>query len=187
MDHKIVSFNDEKLILVDSQDKIIGYENKDICHDGQGILHRAFSIFIFNGRNELLLQKRSEKKQLWGLYWSNTCCSHPRKGETIERAVLRRLYEEVGLRTDLRFLYKFQYQANFDEKGSENELCSVFIGKSDQQPVANNTEIAAWRYISPVELDQELAASTDQFTPWFKMEWQRLRTEFLPFILNSIK
>ena len=176
--NEVVSFDDEKLILVDENDNVLGYENKDLCHQGQGILHRAFSIFIFNDKKELLLQKRSAQKPLWGEYWSNTCCSHPRKGENYEQATIRRLKEELGLETEMKFLYKFQYQANFGDKGSENELCSVYIGKSNALPTVNEYEIAEWKYISMDELDKELAQHPEKYTPWFKMEWQRLRTEF---------
>ncbi len=175
---KIVSFDDEKLILVDPEDHVIGYENKDVCHQGEGILHRAFSIFIFNDKLELLLQQRSKDKKLWGLYWSNTCCSHPRKGETYEQATLRRLKEELGFEAPLTFLFKFQYQARFGEIGSENEVCSVYVGKSNQLPSPNPNEIADWKYISVEQLENEMKARPDRFTPWFKMEWQRIRNEY---------
>ena len=117
MPGKVVSFEDEKLILVDENDNAIGYENKDVCHNGAGILHRAFSIFIFNSNNELLLQQRHTDKRLWGAFWSNSCCSHPRKGESYPQATVRRLKEELGLDTKLRYLYRFQYQASFGDKG----------------------------------------------------------------------
>jgi len=178
----IVSFDDEKLILVDSRDNVLGYETKEKCHNGQGILHRAFSIFVFNSNNELLLQQRHASKRLWGNFWSNTCCSHPRKGESYEEATVRRLKEEVGLETPLKYLYKFQYQAAFEDKGSENELCSVYIAKTDEPPLINETEISSWKYISIDDLNAELAAHPERFTPWFKMEWQRLMTEYLPEI-----
>ncbi len=177
-----VSFDDEKLILVDENDRVLGYENKDICHNGAGLLHRAFSIFVFNSKNELLLQKRSPEKRLWGNYWSNTCCSHPRKGETYEIATHRRLEEEVGLDIPMQYLYKFQYQARFGNEGSENEVCSVYIAKTDRAPVINRTEISDWKYISMDDLNRELKNHPEHFTPWFKMEWQRLRDEYLEVI-----
>ena len=177
--HDVVSFDDEKLILVDEQDNIIGYESKDICHNGAGILHRAFSLFIFNSKNELLLQQRDAGKRLWGGFWSNTCCSHPRKGESYEVATVRRLQEELGLKTDLKFLFKFQYQAAFGDQGSENEICSVYIGRSDEAPVANETEISDWKYISIDDLNKELQDNPEKYTPWFKMEWQRMMDKYL--------
>ncbi len=181
---QIVSFDDEKLILVDPEDRVIGYENKDVCHQGDGILHRAFSIFIFNDKLELLMQQRSKDKMLWGLYWSNTCCSHPRKGETYEQATQRRLKEELGLEAPLKFLFKFQYQARFGEVGSENEVCSVYVGKSNEPPKPNPNEIADWKYISVEELEREMEEHPERFTPWFKMEWQRIRKDYWDVIRN---
>jgi len=148
----IVSFNDESLILVNSDDEIIGYTSKDKAHNGVGLLHRAFSLFIFNSRGELLLQQRAQNKRLWGGYWSNSVCSHPRQGEDLETATQRRLQEELGLSCPLQFLYKFEYQATFSDQGAENELCSVFIGhyesKTAQTVTVNSNEIAAWRWIT---------------------------------------
>ena len=170
--------NSDLLILVDEGDEVLGYDTKGRCHNGAGILHRAFSIFIFNEEGKLLLQKRSEHKRLWGGFWSNTCCSHPRKGEEIIEAAGRRLQEELGCSTTVQFLYKFVYQARFGEAGSEYELCSVLVGKSDSKPEADPAEIAEFRYVGLDELDQELERSPGNFTPWFKMEWKRLRSEF---------
>jgi isopentenyl-diphosphate Delta-isomerase len=174
----IVSFDNEKLILVDTGDNILGYENKNSCHDGDGILHRAFSIFIFNSKNELLIQRRSPDKRLWGGYWSNTCCSHPRQGELYEESTVRRLKEEIGLDTPMVYLYKFRYQAAFGDEGSENELCSVYIGKTDRTPQINITEIEDWKYISREDLNKAVRRNPEEFTPWFKMEWDRLQKEF---------
>ncbi len=177
-DPSVVSFDNEQLILVDEDDREIGFESKETCHNGEGMRHRAFSIFIFNENNGLLLQRRSGQKRLWPLFWSNTCCSHPRKGETIERSTLRRLQEEVGLRTDLFFLYKFSYQAAFNDKGSENEVCSVFIGKTARTPNVNSNEIEEWQYIAPETMDREMEENPEYYTPWFKMEWQRIRQDY---------
>lgn len=180
----MVSFDDEKLILVDENDHVLGYENKNICHDGDGILHRAFSIFIFNSANELLLQKRSSQKRLWGGFWSNTCCSHPRKGETFEIATMRRLKEEIGLQADTVYLYKFQYQARFGPQGSENELCYVYIGKTDHPPAVNENEIEDWKYISRDDLNFALENNPNEFTPWFKMEWKQLQENYWDQIMQ---
>ena len=176
--HKRVSFDDEMLILVNENDEPIGFKDKAACHAGDGILHRAFSIFIFNNQKHLLIQKRSKQKDLWPLYWSNSCCSHPRKGEWIESAVFRRLNEELGIATDLKFIFKFQYQVNFQDSGTENEVCSVFIGKSDVPITVNENEIAEWKFIEISELEKELSKNPDDFTPWFKEEWERIRTDF---------
>jgi isopentenyl-diphosphate delta-isomerase len=165
----------ESLILVDEADREVGHLDKAQCHQGRGILHRAFSLLIFNDRGELLLQQRAATKRLWPLYWSNSCCSHPRRFESMETAIHRRLYEELGLRCPLHFLFKFQYQAQFDAAGAEQELCSVFIGRCTGPIRSNPTEIHAWRWINPQDLQAELSgAHAGRFTPWFVMEWQRI-------------
>jgi isopentenyl-diphosphate delta-isomerase len=165
----------ESLILVDEADREVGHLGKAECHHGRGVLHRAFSLLIFNAAGELLLQQRAASKRLWPLYWSNSCCSHPRRAESMETAVQRRLYEELGVRCPLQFLFKFQYQAQFDAAGAEQELCSVFIGRCTAPLAVNRDEILAWRWIAPQALQEELAGSgADQFTPWFKLEWARI-------------
>ena len=175
---KIVSSEIEELILVDEKDNELGYLSKQQCHDGKGTLHRAFSLFIFNADGELLLQKRSAGKRLWPLFWSNSCCSHPRKGESMEVATRRRLAEELGINTDLEFVYKFVYRAQFGELGSENELCSVYLGKTDQTYIANANEVADVRFLTPEALQAELQKNSAEITPWFKMEWERLTGEY---------
>jgi len=174
MRNEIVSSESESLILVDADDNEIGFESKGRCHDGEGMLHRAFSLFVVNRNDEVLLQQRSADKRLWPMYWSNSCCSHPRRGESLQVAAERRLFEELGLRCHFRFLYKFQYQASFGELGSENELCSVFLGRTDDEPSVNETEIAALRYVAPQDLTRELSEQPQRFTPWFKLEWPRV-------------
>ncbi|TVQ92954.1 MAG: isopentenyl-diphosphate Delta-isomerase [Chromatiaceae bacterium] len=177
--HQTVSFADEPLILVDSTDRILGYETKHRAHAGSGLLHRAFSIFLFTADDQVLLQQRSGDKPLWPLFWSNSCCSHPRRGETYEEAIHRRLREELAVSADLRFLYKFEYQAEFGEVGSEHEMCSVYVGKL-ATPVAidvNPSEVADWRWISCAEADRMVARPDGTITPWFIMEWRRLRRD----------
>ena len=174
----VVSYDSEQLILVDDNDQEVGFASKQRCHDGPGVLHRAFSLFVFNSAGELLLQQRSAGKRLWPLYWSNSCCSHPRRGETMALAVNRRLQQELGICCQLDFLYKFQYQARFGELGSENELCSVYLGHSDDPVQANPNEIAHWRFVAPAQLDLEMDQAPDQFTPWFKLEWQRIKQQW---------
>jgi isopentenyl-diphosphate Delta-isomerase len=164
----------DALILVDESDHGVGTLSKTECHEGRGVLHRAFSLLIFGAGGELLIQQRSAAKRLWPLYWSNSCCSHPRSGETMEAAIHRRLYEELGLRCPLQFLFKFQYQAQFDATGAENELCSVFIGGSTAPLSINAEEIHAWRWVSPEALHMEMTARGGNFTPWFKIEWARV-------------
>ena len=180
---EIVSSAGEELILVDEQDREIGSESKSVCHQGQGILHRAFSIFVFNGADELLLQQRSDSKPLWPLYWSNTCCSHPRRGESMEVAVSRRLLQELGFDCPLSYLYKFRYQAPFGDLGAEHEYCWVYAGRYDGPVDANVSEIADWRFIDIKSLNGELETRPDRFTPWFKLEWARIQEDFLDAIL----
>jgi isopentenyl-diphosphate delta-isomerase len=165
----------DSLILVDEADQGVGQLSKTLCHEGRGILHRAFSLLIFNGNGELLLQQRGAAKRLWPLYWSNSVCSHPRGGESMEAAIHRRLLEELGITCPLHFLFKFQYQAQFDETGAENELCSVFIGRCTGLVRINPDEIAAWRWVAPQALQAEMAGkSAGNFTPWFILEWARI-------------
>jgi isopentenyl-diphosphate delta-isomerase len=177
-DNRVVSFDSERLILVDETDREIGHASKADAHAGRGILHRAFSLFVFNPAGELLLQQRAASKPLWPGYWANSCCSHPRGGEDMDTATQRRLSEELGFTCPLEFVYKFQYHAEYFDAGSESELCWVYVGVSDAPVRVNDTEIAAWRYIAPEALDREIADSPERFTPWLKMEWQRLRGEF---------
>ncbi len=170
-----INADSDALILVDDADQDLGYLSKALCHEGQGVLHRAFSLLVFNGDGELLIQQRAPAKRLWPLYWSNSCCSHPRSGESMEVATQRRLREELGVGCALHFLFKFQYQAQFDATGAENELCSVFIGRCTEPVRVNNDEIVAWRWIGLEELRAELAThGGEKFTPWFMMEWERI-------------
>jgi len=180
----MISSADEELIIVDENDNIIGYQKKDLCHKGEGILHRAFSVFIFNSKNELLIQKRSRYKHLWPLFWSNTCCGHPRKGEEYIEAVRRRLKEELGMEVEVKYLFKFKYQATYKNIGSENELCSVYIGKSDVIPEINKMEVEDWKYISIEQLNKEFKKHPDRYTPWFKIEWEYITEKFMDEIQN---
>ena len=175
---EIVSSEAEALILVDPDDRDIGFLDKSACHDGDGVLHRAFSLFIFNPEGELLLQQRAGEKRLWPEYWSNSCCSHPRRGETMDLAVQRRLQQELGMSADLQFTFKFEYQARFGDLGTEHELCWVYVGQTRQQPVINVTEIKDWRWADPARLSQAIAADPQSYTPWLIMEWERLNREF---------
>ena len=171
----LAAVDTDALILVDAADRVVGRLSKSRCHEGKGVLHRAFSLLIFNAAGELLIQQRSPGKRLWPLYWSNSCCSHPRSGEDMETATRRRLQEELGIACPLQFLFKFQYQAQFDATGSEHELCSVFIGTCSETIVADPNEISAWRWVDPYELQSQLMSPTRvKFTPWFTMEWVRI-------------
>ncbi len=176
--HRIVSSESEELILVDRHDNDIGYVSKAAAHDGDGILHRAFSVFLFDERGRLLLQQRAPEKRLWGGFWSNTCCSHPRRGESLEVATSRRLLDELNVRAELEHVYAFCYQARFGDAGSENELCHVYLGRAPADVRPNDSEIAGLRYLSAAQLEAEFSAHPDRYTPWFQQEWQTLSTEY---------
>jgi len=172
------------LILVDEADRRLGSLSKEACHEGRGVLHRAFSLLIFNGRGELLVQQRAPSKRLWPLYWSNSCCSHPRIMESMEDATRRRLLEELGIRCALHFLFKFQYHAQFDETGAEHELCSVFIGRCDGPLDVNRGEIHDWRWISPDALQRHMSGTDrSRYTPWFALEWAMIWRDHRPALL----
>lgn len=163
----------DKIIIVDENDKALGLKDKLKCHLGGGILHRAFSVFIFNNKGELLLQQRSEKKLLWPLYWSNTCCSHPLSGENYEQAAERRLKEEMGFICPVKLIGNFQYQANYKNVGAENELCSVLAGKYDGKIMADPNEAANWKWINFDELKKDVIVNQSKYTPWLKMELEK--------------
>jgi len=177
-DNRVVSSDDEQLILVDGHDREIGYLAKADAHLGRGTLHRAFSLFVFNPAGELLLQQRAQGKRLWPGYWSNTCCSHPHRGETMDSAIHRRLKEELGLRAELEFLFKLHYQAQYDTQGAEHELCWVYAGRSPGRPLSNINEVAAWRFLTPQALQTEIAHAPETFTPWFKLEWANIMRNY---------
>jgi isopentenyl-diphosphate delta-isomerase len=168
----------DTLILVDEQDNEIGSCEKVDCHLGQGKLHRAFSIFLFNSEGKVLLQQRSPEKMLWGGYWANSCCSHPRLGEETHAAAHRRIKEELGVDCELQYLYKFIYHAEFGDIGSEHELCSVYVGQFDGQLKIDQNEISATRFVTPAELTDAIATNGDSYSPWLKLEWERIRADF---------
>ena len=169
---------DELLILVDGDDNPIGPERRDKCHADAGLLHRAFSIYLFNSQGQLLIQRRSKHKQLWAGYWANSCCSHPLWGEQTETAAQRRLSDELGLSTPLNSIFKFKYSSRNEGFGSETELCTVFIGKSDQVGVVDPNEIEEWKFIDPAVLDGYLLTNEGEYTPWLRIAWKTLRSEY---------
>ena len=175
--HEIVSSEDEPLVLVNAADEALGTLAKSACHDGDGILHRAFSLFVFNADGDTLLQRRHASKRLWPGFWANSCCSHPRHGEDMTAAVERRAWDELGLRVQPKFLFKFQYRASFAHFGTEFELCWVFVSQNGGEPRVNTAEVAEWRWVKPDDLDREIDDSPERFTPWLKLEWRRLRQE----------
>ena len=174
----VISDDRDLLILVDSSDEEIGELDKEACHNGSGTHQRASSAFIFNRDGDLLIQQRHSQKRLWGSAWSNSCCSHPRVGEETDVAARRRVAEELGLEPQLTFLFKFEYRASYNELGSEHELCSVYAGQVDCEPIVNTNEIQAWEWVSPRELNRRIEQTPNDFTPWLRIEWTRINDEF---------
>lgn len=170
--HGITIVLEDNLIVVDEEDRIIGEGNKLALHTTDVRLHRAFSVFVFNSRNEVLLQQRSTKKLLWPLHWSNSYCSHPRTGESVLEAARRRSHEEIGLTLAPSFQYKFIYRARYEQIGEEFELCYVYTAHSDEAPVANQDETSQLRFVSVESMDDFIMAS--KCTPWFVQEWRQL-------------
>jgi len=179
---RIVSSESEQLILVDENDQQIGVLSKGDAHDGDGVLHRAFSVFLFDPEGRLLIQQRSENKRLWPLFWANSCCSHPRMGESMALATQRRMAEELGASADLKFIYKFRYQARYLDLGSEHELCSVYVGQIERECIRPNpSEVAQWKFVTPEETDTLILDASARVAPWFRLEWKALRTEHKGF------
>ena len=176
--HRTVSSESEELILVDREDSEIGYLSKGECHNGAGVLHRAFSLFLFNDAGELLLQQRSSNKRLWPDYWSNSCCSHPRRGESLKIATQRRLLDELNFATSLEHVYHFCYTADFGAAGAENELCHVYLGRAPGNVQPNDSEITSLRFVTAADFEAELAGFPERFTPWCKQEWNELRDRY---------
>jgi len=157
----------EYILLVDEKDNVIGKEEKIKTHR-EGKLHRAFSIFVFNPKGELLLQRRAKIKYHSGGLWTNTCCSHPSPGETLEEAVHRRLKEEMGFDCELEEIFSFTYQVKFDNDLFENEYDHVFIGKFDGEPTPNPEEVDEWKWIDLEELKKDIQENPDSYTYWLK-------------------
>lgn len=171
----------EYVVLVDQNNKEIGREEKILAHR-KNLLHRAFSVFIFRKTTciELLLQQRAfDKYHSQGL-WTNTCCSHPRWGEPIINAGVRRLHEELGVTAELKDLGWFHYNAHFPEGLSENEIDHVLVGfiSSDKEIHPNPEEIHAHRWVNLDDLEKEYNAQPEQFTPWFNAALQMVKKNY---------
>lgn len=159
---------EDLVILVDESDTEIGLLDKMSAHE-KGLLHRAFSVFIFNSKGSLLLQRRALNKYHSPGLWSNTCCSHPRKGESTLTACSRRLDEEMGLKCKLDFAFSFTYRAEFGNGLIEHEFDHVYFGMTDELPEINPDEVMDWKYISINELQQEILSHPENYTEWLKI------------------
>lgn len=168
----------ELLILVDENDNETGSMSKLDAHIS-GVLHRAFSIFIFNQKGETLLQQRADEKYHSGGLWSNTCCSHPLKGERVNDAVSRRLKEEMGLVCATQFQFSFIYKASLENGLTEHELDHVYFGESDTMPVPDSDEVKDWKYIHPKKLKEEIIAHTEKYSAWLKICFPKVESILL--------
>jgi len=162
----------EKVILVNEKDEPIGLMEKIEAHE-KGLLHRAFSVFIYNDKNEIMLQQRAAHKYHSPGLWTNTCCSHPREGETVEDAGKRRLQEEMGFETEVKHVTSFIYKAAFDNGLTEHEFDHVLIGHYNEDPNLNPEEVADWKWASPEEIRKEIKSNPEKFTAWFKIIFEK--------------
>lgn len=161
------------IILVDKRDRQIGTADKITPHR-TGALHRAFSVFIFNANRELMLQKRAKGKYHSGGLWSNTCCSHPRLGETARQAAHRRLREEMGFSTKLTKMFSFIYRVKFSNGLIEHEFDHVFVGRYDGAPQVNPAEAEAWKWVGLGALRRDLRLNPRRYSFWLKKALPRV-------------
>lgn len=159
---------EEQVILVNEQDEPIGLMNKLEAHE-KAILHRAFSVFVLNKNNEIMLQQRAHHKYHSPLLWTNTCCSHQRKGETNIEAGTRRLFEEMGFTTELKELFHFIYKAPFDNGLTEHELDHVMIGYYNDEPQINADEVESWKWMKIEDVKTDMLQNPNIYTVWFKI------------------
>jgi len=169
---------EEKVILVNEKDEKIGLMPKQEAHE-KGVLHRAFSVFIFNAKKELMLQQRAVHKYHSPGLWTNTCCSHQRDGESSLDAGKRRLYEEMGFVTGLKETTSFIYKAPFDNGLTEHELDHILVGSFDGTPDINPDEVAAWKWIGLEEVKKDIQVNPENYTAWFKIIFDKFYQHLL--------
>jgi isopentenyl-diphosphate Delta-isomerase len=158
----------EQLILVDEQDNETGTMDKLSVHE-KGLLHRAFSVFVFNSKSELLLQQRADGKYHSGGLWSNTCCSHPIKGEEVLKTIQRRIKDEMGIQCEAAFKFKFIYKMPFENGLTEYELDYVYFGRSDEIPRPNPEEVKGWKYLNLQQLINNISSEPQNYSVWLKV------------------
>jgi isopentenyl-diphosphate delta-isomerase len=168
----------EYVILVDENDQEIGTMEKQEAHE-KGLLHRAFSVFVFNENKELLLQQRALTKYHSAGLWTNTCCSHPRVGETIEQAAHRRLMEEMGFDCELTTKTSFIYKATFDNGLTEHEFDHVLVGNFNGEIRFNHTEVKNFKWITLEDLQIDLLQNNQNYTAWFKIIFDNFKKSLL--------
>jgi isopentenyl-diphosphate delta-isomerase len=165
----------EYILTVDEKDNVIGKEEKIKAHR-EGKLHRAFSIFVFNSKSELLLQRRAKSKYHSAGLWTNTCCSHQRDGEDLEKAIHRRLKEEMGFDCKLKEIFTFTYKVKFDNGLFENEYDHVFVGRFDGEPTPDPEEVDEWKWINLEELKKDIQKTPSNYTYWLKESIDKITT-----------
>lgn len=159
---------EENVILVNENDEQIGLMPKLEAHE-KAVLHRAFSVFVLNDKNELMLQQRAHHKYHSPMLWTNTCCSHQREGETNLEAGNRRLMEEMGFQTQLKELFHFIYKAPFDNGLTEHELDHVMIGYYNENPLINLEEVESWKWMAIDAVKADIESYPDHYTVWFRI------------------
>ncbi|MEA3230070.1 MAG: isopentenyl-diphosphate Delta-isomerase [archaeon] len=159
----------DHLILVDENDNELGFEEKMKAHENGGKLHRAFSIFVFDDDKKMILQKRADSKYHCGGLWTNTCCSHPAPGESLEDAVHRRLKEEMGFDCELKEIMSFTYKASFENGLTEWEFDHVFIGSYGRRIIPDPAEVGDIKAVSVNDLKRYIKDCPNIYTPWFKI------------------
>ena len=163
----------EMVVLVDPYDRPLGKMEKMEAHE-KGILHRAFSVFVFNDKNELMLQQRALSKYHSPGLWTNTCCSHPRDGEMPEEAAHRRLVEEMGFDCEIGKAFDFTYKADVGQGLTEHEFDHVFIGKSGKTPEINTDEVHSWKYMKMDDIRNEIKTDPEKYTVWFRIAFDEV-------------
>lgn len=166
---------EEQVVLVDQEDNQIGLMGKMEAHE-KGLLHRAFSIFVFNSKGELLIQQRAHTKYHSAGEWANTCCSHQRDGESTLNAAHRRLQEEMGFDVELNEVFSFTYKKEFGNGLTEHEFDHVIFGQYDDAPVMNPEEVADWKYISIEDLKKDIELEPEKYTIWLQIALKEVET-----------
>ena len=159
---------EEKVILVNENDEQIGLMEKIEAHE-KALLHRAFSVFVYNDKNEVMIQQRALSKYHSPGLWTNTCCSHQKEGETNVEAGKRRLMEEMGFQTDLKEVTSFIYKAPFDNGLSEHEYDYILVGHYNEEPKINPDEVASWKWMSLEDIKKDMSNHPEKYTAWFKI------------------
>lgn len=168
----------ERIVIVDENDNCIGEEDKEKCHDGDGILHRAFLVMVFTGAGELLLTRRSKVKRLWPGFWDGTVASHVLRDESYEEASKRRLMQELGIITDnIRYLFKFRYKTGYKNIGTENEICAVTAvnGIDPYEIFADRNEVSDVKTVNFKRLADDLMLNGNEYTPWLILALEHMR------------